>query len=97
MDLTNKNYLEFSMIRHADHPFRPNILLAILHSVMTNGTSAQMNIHVKGAALGTLCKFLPTFCSCTCSGSAGGHSGVALLTISAASSAHQQQSIHLPS
>jgi hypothetical protein len=97
MDLTNENYLEFSMIGHADQLFGPYVLLAILHSVMTNGTSARMNIHLKGAALGTLCKFLPTFCSRTRSGSTGGHSGVALLTTSTASLARQQQSIHLPS
>jgi hypothetical protein len=97
MDLTNKNYLEFSMIGHTDQPFGPNVLLAILYLVMTNGTSARMNIHLKGAALGTLCKFLPTFRSRTRSGSTGGHSGVALVTTSAASSACQQQSIHLPS
>jgi hypothetical protein len=97
MDLTNENYLEYSMIRHTDQPFGPNVLLAILRSVMTNGTSAQMNIQLKGAALGTLCKFLPTFCSRTRSGSTGGHSGVASLTTTTASSACQQQSIHLPS
>jgi hypothetical protein len=85
------------MIRHADQPFGPNVLLAILRSVMTNGTSARMNIHLKGAALGTLCKFLPTFCSRTRSGSTGGHFGAASLTTSAASSARQQPSIHLPS
>jgi hypothetical protein len=29
MDLTNENYLEFSMIGHTDQPFGPNVLLAI--------------------------------------------------------------------
>jgi hypothetical protein len=86
MDLTNENNLEFSRIGHTDQPFGPNVLLAILRSVMTNGTSAWMNIHLKGAALGTLCKLLPTFCNRTCSGSTSSHSGGASLTTSTASS-----------
>jgi hypothetical protein len=82
MDLTSENYLEFSMIGHTDQPFGPNVLLAILRSILVNGTSARINIHLKGAALGTLCKFLPTFRGRTRSGSTGGHSDAGSLATS---------------
>jgi hypothetical protein len=52
----------------------------------------QINIHLKGAALGTLCKFLPTFCGHTCSGYTGGHSGAGLLVTSTGSMTCQQHS-----
>jgi hypothetical protein len=89
MDLTNENYLEFSMIGHTDQPFGPNVPLAILQSILVNGTSAQINIHLKGATLGTLCKFLPTFHGHTRSGSTGDHSGTGLLATSTGSMTRQ--------
>jgi hypothetical protein len=62
MDLGNEDYLEFSMVVQTNHHFGPPILLKILHAVKAKGTSARLNVHLKGAALGTLCGFLPSFC-----------------------------------
>jgi hypothetical protein len=65
MDVSNQNYLEFSMVGQPNQHFGLPILLKIIWAVKAKGMWARLNVHLKGSALGTLCGFLPTFCSST--------------------------------